>query len=396
MSPKRTIKSMTALFAGMSFLFAGNALIVSSIGVILKNLNISDFAIGLINSCFFLGAMFSTMSAHKIISKVGHIRAFGIFAAIFSISIILHIISNNLYLWALLRFFLGACYYALLMTIESWLNEKAKNSIRSRVLGFYEIVFYLSFGIGILLIAFDLDKTTIFILSAALIMFSSIPLNLIRIKEPTLPKANKISFPKIFNIAPLALVTSFIAGMCINGFFSMSSLFILSQNLNTQAVAYFIFCAMLGGFFAQILIGTISDKLGRKFAIMICASIGFLTMLVFLLFNLNLIFQCILSFLLGIGVFCLYALALARANDMLEDKSKTIELGRGVLFCYSIGSLFAPLILGALMQFFSSNGFIWFYLVCLGFLILFTINKPNIIKKRYKSEPGSMAILNND
>ncbi|TKX30946.1 MFS transporter [Campylobacter estrildidarum] len=393
MSPRKIIRSMTALFVSMAFLFAGNALIVSSIGVILKEKGESSLVVGIISSCFFVGALIGTISAHKIISKIGHIRSFGLFGAIFGISAMMHTISENLIFWATLRFLIGVCYYGFLMVIESWLNEKSKNAVRSRILGFYEIIFYLSFGIGTLIIALNLSRHDVFILSAALILFSSLPLNLIKIKEPVLPASNPISIPKVFDIAPLAIVTSFIAGMLINGFFSMASLFILLQGFDAKAVSYFMFCGILGGFFAQTIMGAISDKMGRKFAIITSASIGFFTMLIFVFFNPYLYFQYILAFLLGIGIFCLYALALARANDVLTIKSKGVELGRGVLFCYSLGSLCGPLILGFLMQYFEVKGFIWFYIFCLGFLILFAINKPNILSKKFSKKPGNMVML---
>ncbi|MCH5336485.1 MAG: MFS transporter [Campylobacter sp.] len=392
MSPKRIIKSMTALFAGMSFMFIGNGLIVSSVGVILKELDASSFVVGIINSCFFLGAMYGTIFAQKIIAKIGHIRSFGIFAALFGSSAILHTLSENLIFWGILRFLIGVCYYSLLIIIESWLNEKAKNAVRSRILSFYEIVFYSSFGLGILIISLNLGTHTIFIVSAVLILLSSIPLNLIKIKEPLLPKESKISIPKVFDIAPLAIVTSFIAGMLMNGFFSMASLFVLLQGFDAKAVSHFMFCAMAGGFFAQMFIGGISDKLGRKFAIIACASVGFITFLVFALLKPQLHFQYPLAFFIGIGIFCLYSLALARANDVLNDKNKAVELGRGVLFCYSLGSLFSPLILGVLMEFFDFYGFIWFYLLNLGFLILFTLNKPNILNKKFKKNLGMVTI----
>ncbi|TKX32499.1 MFS transporter [Campylobacter aviculae] len=392
MSPKKIIRSMTALFASMAFLFAGNALIVTSIGVILKEKGESSLIVGIISSCFFIGALIGTISAHKIISRIGHIRSFGLFGAVFGISAMLHTISENLIFWAILRFSIGICYYGFLMVIESWLNEKSKNAIRSRILGFYEIVFYLSFGIGTLIIALNLSKHNVFILSAALILLSSLPLNLIKIKEPILPASSPISIPKVFDIAPLAIATSFIAGMLINGFFSMASIFVLLQGFDAKAVSYFMFCGILGGFFAQTIMGTISDKMGRKFAIITSASIGFFTMLIFV-FNPHLYFQYFLAFLLGIGIFCLYALALARANDVLTIKNKGVELGRGVLFCYSLGSLFGPLILGFLMQYFEIKGFIWFYIFCLGFLILFAINKPNILNKKFNKKPGNMVML---
>lgn len=387
----RIIKSMTALFVGMAFVFVGNALMLSSVGVILKQMNVNESLIGVIGSCFFLGGILGTISGHQIISKIGHIRAFGLFSAGFSICIIMHSISNQLYFWSFLRLVMGFCYYAILIIIESWLNEKAKDSVRQRVLSFYEVVFYSSFGLGSLFISFNLDTSTLFVIAACFIMFSSIPLNLIRIKEPIIPKKSKISLPNIFGIAPLALLTSFIGGMLISGFYAMASLFVLLQGYDTKAVSYFIFFGLLGGFIAQSFIGVVSDYLGRKFSIMLCACIALIILLIFAFFEPNLLSQCVLVVFLGMGVFCLYALALARANDMLDDKSKRVELGRAVLFSYLLGSFISPLLLGLIMQVFSYKGFVWFYVLNLVFLILFLLNKPNK-KGTFKRNFTSMGL----
>ena len=155
-SSKRTIKSLTALFVAMAFMFVGNMLVVSSVGVILKQNGTSTLAIGIVNAFFFLGAAFSTISAHRIIVQIGHIRAFGIYISLFAMGTILHNISANLWLWIVLRFALGVAYYGILMILESWINEKAKNAVRSRVISVYEIVSYMSFGVGILLMGLDI------------------------------------------------------------------------------------------------------------------------------------------------------------------------------------------------------------------------------------------------
>lgn len=374
-STKRTIKSLTALFVAMAFLFTGNALIVSSVGVILKQQGASTLAIGAVNACFFLGAGLSTISSHRIIARIGHIRAFGIFSAICSICIILHSLSGNIALWVALRFCIGFAYYGLLMVIESWLNEKSKDAVRSRVISFYEIVFYLSFGTGILLMGLDLPSHTLFTLSACLIMFSSLPLNLLRINAPPTPQKAPISLPKVFEIAPLALVGSFIGGMLMNGFFSMASVFALLKGFAVNEVSYFMFSAMLGGFIAQSVIGSISDRFGRKIAIMLVAFIALIGSVGFL-FSFGAILTYIFGVVLGGGIFCIYSLSLARANDMLKDKNKSVEVSRTILFSYSMGSLIAPLILGILMQKFSVCGFVWFYIANLVFLLVFAINKP--------------------
>lgn len=385
LSSKRTIKSLTALFVGIPFVFMGNALILGSVGVILKQDGASEAIIGLIGFCFFLGGTLGTTCAHRVIAKIGHIRAFGLFSALFSICIILHILGSNLVFWAFLRVIMGFCYYALLIIIESWFNEKAKNAVRQRVLSFYEVVFCLSFGLGSLLIALNLQSSTLFIIAACLIMFSSIPLNLIRIKEPQMPAKSPISLPNVFSIAPLALVASFIGGMLMSGFYSMASLFVLLQGYGAQGVSYFIAFGILGGFIAQSLIGFVSDRLGRKFSIILCACVGLVTMLLFAFFEFSLAAQFVLAVFLGMGIFCLYALALARANDMLEDKSKRVELGRAVLFSYSLGSLISPLLLGFAMQVFDYKGFAYFYVLNLAFLILFALNKPNKMGRHWRN-----------
>ncbi|MGH1600256.1 MFS transporter [Campylobacter majalis] len=385
---KRIIKTLFPLFLGMSLLFIGNGLVVSSLSAMLKSKEISEIAIGLINSCLFVGAILSTLTSHVIVSKVGHVRAFAIFSALFAVASLMYEISLNLYFWAFLRMCLGYCYYALLVVIESWLNERAKDKIRSRILAFYEGVFYISFGLGILIMALELSQTQVFIISAAFIMLSSIPLNLIKTKEPRLPERESVSLPKIFNIAPLALTGSFIAGILINGFFTMASIFILSQNFSLSQASYFMAFAMIGGFVSQFFMGGFSDKFGRRMAIITSCLIGLTASITFLFANDNLNMLYLIAFFLGSGIFCLYALSLARANDMLTHKSQSIQVGRTLLFSYSFGSLVASSIMGVMMSLFGAAGFIYVYIVLLIILLGFAITQKTVpLKHRQTYNP---------
>lgn len=393
-SSKRTIKAMIPLFFGIALLFVGNGLVVSSAGIELKKMGAGELETGLVISVFFVGAMLSTIISHKIVSKVGHIRSFAIFSSIFGVCAMFHDLSQNLYLWALLRGGLGFCYYSILMIAESWLNTRAKDQIRSRVLAFYEVVFYSCFGLGILILGFNLTSSQIFLISAAFILLSSIPLNLNRIKEPPIPEKRSVSIPSIFNLVPLALITSIVAGVLVNGFFSMASIYILLQGYDAKEVSFFMTIAMVGGFIAHCVIGSLSDRFGRRPVIIGCSFISLIAAFIFILFDLDINLQYILSFFLGSGVFCLYALALARANDMLEYKSKSIEMGRAILFSYSLGSLFSPIIMGATMYFFGPQGFMWVYVVLLISLIIFALTQKTIpieSRKIFEHSPGTMA-----
>ena len=385
----RIIRSMGPLFLGMSLLFIGNGLVIASCSALLKQNGVGELQIGLISTAFFIGALASTISAHRVISNTGHIRAFAIFSAIFAVSAMLHAISSNLIFWAILRAFLGYCYYALLMVIESWLNAKIPNKIRSRVIAFYECVFYTSFGLGILILALDLSAFEIFIISAGFIMLSSIPLNLIRINQPQIPQRQPINIPKIFGIVPLALVGALVAGLAINGFFSMASLFIMLQGYGAKEASFFMTIAMGGGFIAQALIGGFSDKYGRRPALILCSSVALISAVLFLLNGSNLIVQYILSFFFGGGIFCTYGLSLARANDEITDKTKSVQVARALLFSYSFASLFSPLLMSYAMKIFGSFGFIYVYLVLYVGLILFALTQktiPQHMRKDYNDK----------
>lgn len=389
-SSKRTIKSIMPLFFSISLMFVGNGLVISSCSAMLKAMNVGELAIGAVNACFYIGAMISTIAAHRVVSRTGHIRAFGIFSALFAISAMLHVLSQNLLFWSFLRVMLGFCYYGLLLVSESWINERARNEIRSRVLAFYECVFYMSFAMGVMIFALELDNTQIFIISAAFIMISSLPLNLIRIKVPKMPPREPVSIPKIFSIVPLALVCSIVAGVLMSGFMSMSGLYIMLKGYGAREVSFFMTAGIVGGFFSQMFLGSFSDKFGRRLSIMIACAVSLFAS-IGLLFVSEISALYALCFLLGSGIFCLYALALARANDVLSERGESLKVGRALLFSYSLGSLISAGVLGVMMKILGANGFIYVYIVLLVFLFVFSAAQHTVAAPyRRAYEPSSM------
>lgn len=370
-SPKRTIKILTALFVAIIFIFIGNSLALNSAGIMLKNINIDNFYIGIITSFFFLGAIFSSIFGYKFISIYGYIRSYAVFTALFAISAILHNITENIIFWSILRFMLGFSYYSICMVVESWISARSRNEIRSRVFSVYTSIYYISSAFGMLLLSFGFTPSEIFVFSALFIMIGSIPLNVIRIKEPELPPKKKIFIPNVFTLVPLALAASFIAGILISGFFSMAGVFILCLGGDVKDAAFFILIAMVGGFLGHIFFGYFSDKFGRKFSIMAACTISFVSILLMLFVGENLLFYKIFVIFLGFGIFCLYALSVARANDVLKNKSEVPKISATLLLNYSIGSLLGPIIIGYFMHKFEANGFIYIYLI--GLVILFLV-----------------------
>lgn len=318
------------------------------IGVFLKENGSSEIAIGIINSAFFAGAILSSIFNQKIISTIGHIRSFSTFAAIMVITFLLHALYVDEVFWGILRLVSGFAYYGLLVILESWLNEKSDDEYRGQILAIYSIVFYLATALGQMFLNIEGDlHNIIFLVGSVLVLVSLILITITKIKEPKIVPFERYSLPKLVAVAPLALLGSYIAGFMIGGFFTMIPLYILDQLKSVESLVTFMMVALLGGLLAQYPIGKLSDRYGRRLLIAYLGAFVFIISLLFLIpINSSNLEIFILGSLLGAGIFCIYPLSVARANDINNDETNVIEISRSLLFIYALGSFSAPLLIG--------------------------------------------------
>lgn len=373
------ILPISSLFLSITFLAIGYGIMITYIGVYLKQAGASSFSIGLINSAFFLGAIASSIFSQKIISTIGHIRSFASFAALMVIAFLLHSVYLNEFFWGFLRLISGFSFYALLIIVESWLNEKSSNSQRGQILAIYTIIFYLSTALGQLFLTIPKDSEFfVFTVGSVLVLFSLITIAMTKIKEPILKPFEQYSFPKLYSIVPLALTGSFIGGFFVGSFFTMLPLTILHKFDSTTILSIFMSLTLIGGLVSQWPIGKLSDKYGRRKLIAFC---GFFTAFVSLLFiivpELN-SYYYILALLLGVTIFAIYPLSLARANDVLDENKDMVEISRALLFAYGAGSFISPIILGIIFTFLNYEAIFFIYLTIGFFLGLYSLSRKRV------------------
>ena len=139
---KRALLPISSLFFSISLLATGYGLLMTFIGIFLKQEGLNEGAIGLINSAFFLGAMLAAIFSQKLIVTVGHARSFSAFSAIMVMAFLGHALWFDPWFWATLRLVSGFAFYAMLIVLESWLNEKSSSEDRGKILAIYTIVFW--------------------------------------------------------------------------------------------------------------------------------------------------------------------------------------------------------------------------------------------------------------
>jgi MFS family permease len=116
---------------------------------------------------------------------VGHIRVFAGLTSLVAASALSYSLLVEPIALRVLRLLVGLCMSGLYVTIESWLNQRATNETRGRLLSVYMLV--VTFGLGrgqLLLGAGDAAGFTLFVLVGMLVSLAVVPVAMIRI--PTL------------------------------------------------------------------------------------------------------------------------------------------------------------------------------------------------------------------
>ena len=155
----RILKNTWALFTGIGIILLANGLQGNLMGVRSVIENFSSLSTGIIMSGYFVGYFVGSNLTPNLVSRVGHIRVFAAFASTASLSILIIAAYVNPIVWTLGRFLTGLSLVSCYVVAESWLNDRANNRTRGKLLSVYMIINYFALACGALLLNFD-DPTS--------------------------------------------------------------------------------------------------------------------------------------------------------------------------------------------------------------------------------------------
>lgn len=362
------IKPFIALLIATTFLTMGNGLMNSLLSINMRLENYDDQVIGLVMSANYLGILLGVYFCQKIVQEVGHIRSFAVFAAVMTAVSLVHGLYMSAWLWAVLRFCNGLCVTGLFMVIESWLNEKVEPVFRGRLLSIYMILVYFGIGSGQLLLNVgDVQGQTIFMLAAILFALCLVPISISGAVNPqplSVPHHNLI---KLFQLAPMSMFGSFMAGMINSSFYSMGPMFGLDIGLPVSQVSLFMSLTVWAGLLFQYPVGLLSDRFDR---LTVLSALGFLVMLVSI--GIAILGRMGMGALLPLTVcfgmvFTIYPVAMARAQDNI-DKKEIVPVSAALILFFGFGACFGPITASWVISKISPFGLYYFTAGCGGTL----------------------------
>ena len=361
----RAVSAIISLLLAAAILLAGNGLQGTLLAVRANLEGFPTALIGVLMSAYFAGFILGCRFNPGFIKSVGHIRTFVALASIASAAALVHPIVIDVPTWAALRGVTGFCFAGLIMIIESWINERATNANRGRILSVYRVIDLTATMTGNALLAtadpadFPLFATVSILMSLALV-----PIALTRSDAPKPIATARLDVRKLFRVSPVAAVGAPMIGLANAAFWGVGAVYAQQLGYGKEIIAGFISAVIIGGALLQWPLGWLSDQIDRRkvmagAALLGAASAAALSQLG----DAGPMLLLVLGGLVGAFMIPMFGLAAAHAND-LADPGAAVETNGGLLLLHGCGSVVGAT-LGAIMMSAFGPPFLFVYIAAI-------------------------------
>ncbi|WP_170398109.1 MFS transporter [Ruegeria arenilitoris] len=365
----RTIISFAALFLSVILLQLSTGGVGPLDAISGLTLNFTTEQIGLLGSSHFLGFFIGCWWAPRLMGNVGHSRAFAVCTALGAMGLIGHTLTDNPYLWAMLRIASGTCVAGSYTVIEAWLNAKVTNETRGRAMGTYRFVdMGASLGAQLIIAVLPPASYVSYNLLAILCCASLLPLTLTRASQPITPDAPRLRPKLAWRSSPLAVAGVIVAALSSASFRMVGPVYGQEVGLGVDQIAFFLASFVLGGALAQYPLGWLADKYDRRWVLIWLSGAAVLSCGVTMAASgTGTLGVMLAAGIFGLTTFPIFSVSSAHANDFATTEER-VELSAALMFWYALGAIASPYISSTLIQQFGPGAL--FAFVAAGHLVL--------------------------
>jgi MFS family permease len=367
------VQPIAPVLLGITFVQLALGALAPFVGLLLAQRGVPTPTIGLVTSAYYIGFLGGSLSCAAIVDRVGHIRAFTVFAAIGADCVLLHAVTTDPLIWGALRAATGYAMSGAFLITESWLNDKVGASSRGRVFAAYLFVSWSASAIGPLALNLHNAANFLFILIAICFATALIPMALTQVSNPEIAGRTHFGVRRLFAVSPLGAVACFAAGLVNSAFYGLIPVYGETVGLGAGPISVLLTTALVGGLLAQYPIGMVSDRYGRRPTMLAVLIVG----LVFAIGMFALagrVFPALLAFTFVYAAMTapLYGLGAGQTNDYVSPK-EFVGASGGLLFAWALGASAGPIVAAAAMDVLGPGGLFLYLVAVLAVIALFTI-----------------------
>ncbi|MBA1187807.1 MFS transporter [Pseudomonas entomophila] len=344
-------KSFRSLYFAALMMLIGSGLLSTYLALRLAAEQVDSLWVGALMAANYFGLAVGGKIGHRLIARVGHIRAYATCAGIVGAAVLGHGMTDWLPAWVGLRMIVGMGMMCQYMVLESWLNEQADAKQRGAVFSGYMIFSYLGLVLGQLILVVHPELgPELLMLVAMCFALCLVPVAMTRRIHPA-PLRPAPMEPRFFiKRVPQSLSTVLGAGLIVGSFYGLAPVYAAGQGLSTEQVGLFMGFCIFAGLVVQWPLGWLSDRYDRAVLIRTVATgmaLSSLPLALLPVVPLEVLFG--IGFLISLLQFCLYPLAVAFSNDHVESERR-VSLTAMLLVTYGVGASIGPLVAGVLMK----------------------------------------------
>ncbi len=353
------VASVLPLFLGLALLMLGNGLLGSLLGVRADLEGFPTVVIGVVMSMYYVGFLVGSLTIPRRLITVGHIRVFAGLASLAAATALTYSLFVAPVAWGVLRFVFGLAMSGLYVTVESWLNDRATNETRGRLLAVYGLVVTFGLGLGQLLLGVDDPlNTTLFILVGILISLAVVPVALIRIPVPSETIPVRFSVVALARSAPLGVLAVAISGASGGAIVGLGAVYATKVGMEPSLVGVFMASSIVGGAISQYPLGYLSDRFPRRRVVLVVAVGAMAVATIGAVVDPTGLLLIAVVAVYGSLAFPMYSLAVSMINDTIPP-SQLVAAAAGIMFVYGVGSVTGPIAVSVLMAVIGPVGYFW-------------------------------------
>lgn len=347
---RKTLFSLAALFISTGTLMLGSGYLGTFMSLRLQAMGTSDFMTGLVMSGFYVGMVIGAWFCHLVLQRVGHIRAYAVFAAANCAAVLLLPLLEYPIVWLVLRVVIGLSMMGLSLIVESWLSERAPAAIRGRIFSIYMVVTFLGLGAGQFLLNIgDIFEPKHFFVMGVLFALCLLPVALTRAMHPLPVGRITYNWSRLYKSAPFGFAGALVAGLMNGAFYGLAPVALAKTGFDVKAIAMFMAVTIFGGLLMQYPIGIISDRHDRR---TVLATLATLVSLLSLALTFVPADRLWLLYLVGASfgglLFTVYPTTVAHSHDHF-DASQIVTVSSALLLVYGLGAGFGPTLASVVM-----------------------------------------------
>jgi len=374
--------SLVAILAAIGVTGAALGLTSPLFGILMNDMGISGQIIGLNTMMPAIATVVATPVAPLLIRRMGFVPF--ILTCLLATAALLFAYKQweNIWVWFVLRFLLGATLAGVFVATEVWINLLAPEHRRGRILGIYGTALSAGFVVGVgLLSLMGSEGWPPFIAAIALLLAASVTLAPARGKDPKIAAHDRPPLLPFLVAAPTAMMGGFTFGAAEMGYLNLLPVYGARVGLSEGMATGLLFWVVVGNLVWQIPVGMLADRIDRRLVSLACAVVALIgvcvtPLLLSELFALNLV-----QFIVGGAVVGLYTMSLVLLGERFRGGALAASQTAFVMF-YGLGSMVGPPFTGGAMDWWDPHGLMAALAVLLGAYVLIAGWRAIVARRR--------------